>query len=279
MAGFTGELFGSSGFYEVSRVQVAEMFFSSSMSPDAPPTVVLTSPVDGTIARGGRVTLVANGAGSVELALALAWARFPDLSRPVEMIFDGEAFLSPYHTSTAVEGSLTLTVERVGGWPDDVVVYVVAVDEFGNYQYFSFPLTVPASGAAEVDASSTSAASVGRDLALDPLTWDIATPLSPHLTAGTEAVAQALKIQLSMIRGEYLFDDTVGLPYFESILVKRPDIIGIRQIYRDAALAVPGVLDVLRVELTIDPRTRVLSGTLTVSTDFGELAVPVETVV
>ncbi len=73
----------------------------------------------------------------------------------------------------------------------------------------------------------------------------------------TESVRQAVQIRLRWLAGEWRFFPEAGVPYFESIMVKRPDIEGIKQILRKEIMEVDGMEDVRNLEISIDHRNRV----------------------
>ena len=77
-----------------------------------------------------------------------------------------------------------------------------------------------------------------------------------NLVSGPNATAQKLKIRLQLIKGEYALDTDVGIPYFQKILVKNPDLQVVRGLYRRAITSCPGVKELTQFELTVDGRTR-----------------------
>lgn len=89
------------------------------------------------------------------------------------------------------------------------------------------------------------------------------------LVEGAESIAQRLTLGLSLFRGEWALDPTAGIPFLQEILGQKPRIDHVREIFREAILATPGVgtLDSLTVEQT----GRELSIDFRVTTDEGEL--------
>lgn len=103
---------------------------------------------------------------------------------------------------------------------------------------------------------------------------DIAMTNDGDIKAGddielTGSVRQSVLIRLRWFLGEWKFSPGAGLPYFEEFLKKRPDAERIRQYIREAALGVPGVLDVKDINVLIDPKTRSADMSMTVVTDEG----------
>lgn len=104
------------------------------------------------------------------------------------------------------------------------------------------------------------------DLALDPLTGDLA------FVSDLDAIAQAIDQKLSLFRGEYFLDESLGMPYFEEIFVKNPNMIAVREWFRTTILSVDGVLEVKSLSLDYVTVSRDLSVDFIVSTDLGELS-------
>lgn len=98
----------------------------------------------------------------------------------------------------------------------------------------------------------------GTDLGLDPLTGDIAFEDGDLvLIEGVDAVAQTLKQRLSFGLGEWFLSINEGVPYFQTILVKNPNIAAIEGIFRNTILSTPGVLELLSLDFDFDSRNRV----------------------
>ena len=98
----------------------------------------------------------------------------------------------------------------------------------------------------------------GTDLGLDPLTGDIAFEDGDLvLIEGVDAVAQTLKQRLSFGLGEWFLSINEGVPYFQTILLKNPNIAAIEGIFRNTILSTPGVLELLSLDFDFDSRNRV----------------------
>lgn len=100
-----------------------------------------------------------------------------------------------------------------------------------------------------------------------------------------ESVAQHIRIRLLTVLGEWFLDLREGMPYYEEILVKGPNIARLRQIYRTAIGEVPGVREVPVLRLALDRATRTLTVTfqailedgITIdSDDFGPFIIEVK---
>lgn len=108
----------------------------------------------------------------------------------------------------------------------------------------------PPTAVAGVDAAPTLDDRSYRDLALDPATGDLALPV--QLITGADCVAQRLRIRLRFWLGEWFLDQRLGIPYVRSVLVKNPDLVLIRSIFRRVILSTPGVARLDSLVLTHD---------------------------
>lgn len=110
-----------------------------------------------------------------------------------------------------------------------------------------------------------------RDIALDADgDWDFAGA-DFTLVSGLAAIRQAVQIALSFFKGEWYGDTSLGVPYFQDVLVKGASPQILSSVFRKAILDVPGVLDLLSLDIAVDTSTRSLSVTFTASTDLGEI--------
>lgn len=89
------------------------------------------------------------------------------------------------------------------------------------------------------------------------------------LVDGREAISQHLRLRLSMFKGEWFLDQRVGIPYFQSILVKNPNLAVVRGIYSKAITTTPGVTAVDKLEVILDHDTRRLRVSFTAQTSDG----------
>lgn len=67
---------------------------------------------------------------------------------------------------------------------------------------------------------------------------------------------QAIMIKLRWYFAEWVFDPEKGIPWFESILVKDPDIEGIKKRLIREMLDVDDVSEVTRMDISVDTKTR-----------------------
>jgi len=98
------------------------------------------------------------------------------------------------------------------------------------------------------------------DLALDPATGDLDLQGgSARLCTGAEAVAQLWAFHITMFRGEWFQDRSLGIDYQHDILEKGVNPAVVRAIFATATRAVPGVADVRDMRLSLDRTTRTLT--------------------
>lgn len=110
------------------------------------------------------------------------------------------------------------------------------------------------------------------DLQLDPLTGAfVQTKGDLAFTSGIDAIAQDLTICLQFFKGEWFLDPDIGVPYFEQVFVKNPNLDAIRVIFRSVILSRPGVLSLSDFTVAFDAKTRVLRVKFTAETDEGPL--------
>lgn len=76
------------------------------------------------------------------------------------------------------------------------------------------------------------------------------------LVTGADAVAQKIGVRLRLFRGEWFLDERVGVPYYEQVLVKNPNLVAIRSLFRRAIATTPGVEEVTSLDLTVDTAQR-----------------------
>jgi hypothetical protein len=119
---------------------------------------------------------------------------------------------------------------------------------------------------------STTAVPRERDLAFDFKTKKFILAAGDlTLTKDLEAIRQAVQIRCQTFLGEWFLDLEAGIPYFQNVLVKSPNIAAIRQIFRNKIETVPGVVAVTRLDLNFDRQTRSLTLSFSANTDLGEI--------
>lgn len=72
------------------------------------------------------------------------------------------------------------------------------------------------------------------------------------LTQGIEAIRQHLQVKFRLFLGEWFLDTTVGVPYYESILVKGPNLVLVSDLLKATILETPGVIELLEFDFDFD---------------------------
>lgn len=85
----------------------------------------------------------------------------------------------------------------------------------------------------------------------------------------TEACAIKLKNRLQLFKSEWFLDQRVGIPYYEKVFVKNPDLNLVRQLFRKVLLATPPIVRVDALDVVLDGSTRVARYTFRAITDSG----------
>lgn len=100
-----------------------------------------------------------------------------------------------------------------------------------------------------------------------------------RLVGGVEAIDQHLTTRLRFFKGEWMLDQSVGVPYFDSIFVKAPNLAVIRAIYNRAILTTPGIESVTSLDVTFDQAARRLRVSFAATTVDGPLTYDEEIVI
>ena len=86
----------------------------------------------------------------------------------------------------------------------------------------------------------------------------------------TDSVRQAVRIRLLWFLQEWRFFPETGVPYFESILVKNPNIEHLRRVIRDEVTSVDEVKDARNIKIDFNKAMRTASVTLDIVTSENE---------
>lgn len=108
------------------------------------------------------------------------------------------------------------------------------------------------------------------DIALDKTTHDIIVSNNDFLVVkDVDKVGQKLKQRLLFYQGEWFLDTTVGIPYFQEIFVKNPNIPDIESIFKVEIVETEDVNQLLAFDSTFANDVRDYNITFTVDTPFG----------
>ena len=72
-------------------------------------------------------------------------------------------------------------------------------------------------------------------------------------------VSQKIRIKLSFFLAEWYLNKNIGLPYFDQIFVKNPDINFIEDIYKVKILEIPEVKELTSLSLEFESRRLLVS--------------------
>lgn len=80
-------------------------------------------------------------------------------------------------------------------------------------------------------------------LLLDTVAWDLVLDVYGNIALATDpySLAQDAASAIRLFQGELYYDTLPGVPYWQSILGRRPPLSLIKQAFVEAALRVPGV--------------------------------------
>ncbi len=87
----------------------------------------------------------------------------------------------------------------------------------------------------------------------------------------SEYVAQKLRMKLSIFEGEWYLDNTLGLPYFETIFVKNPNLDLIEDLYKIAIFEVDEVEEITEFSMIVEKSIRDLELDFRVRLVTGEI--------
>lgn len=89
---------------------------------------------------------------------------------------------------------------------------------------------------------------------------------------GTNPVLQDITQRLRFFQGEWFLDTSQGVPYFQEILVKDPELGRIDAILQNIILSVPGVLQLASYKSSVDTSRRILSLAFVAVTQLGTVS-------
>jgi hypothetical protein len=107
---------------------------------------------------------------------------------------------------------------------------------------------------------------VDRDLALSDGSLVL-------IRAETDArvITQRIENRFRFFLGEWFLDTREGVPYFQEVLIKNPDIEVLKRLFSNVIATTPGVAEVTDIVMSYEPSTRTLSYAWAAETDTGVL--------
>jgi hypothetical protein len=82
--------------------------------------------------------------------------------------------------------------------------------------------------------------------------------------------AQKLRNRLLFFKNEWFLDTRLGVPWFQSILVKAPDLPLIEQILRQVILSVPSITGIVSFIMAYVPRARSIAYSFEAQCETGQ---------
>lgn len=89
--------------------------------------------------------------------------------------------------------------------------------------------------------------------------------------SGRQYTAQRIKTRLQLFLGEWAFDTSQGVPWFETVFAKPADIVTIESVIKNTILDTPNVLSLLSYSDTLDRRERAYTVQFSVDTTDGTI--------
>lgn len=110
------------------------------------------------------------------------------------------------------------------------------------------------------------------NLALGKTSHDLIIGRGATRTSGVEQVAQLVKCRLLTITGEWEFDKSLGLPWFEAILAKRVRPSDIQSAIANIIRRTNGVRQLISIEIIPDFRERTLTINFQAYSNYGKIS-------
>lgn len=109
------------------------------------------------------------------------------------------------------------------------------------------------------------------DLMLDPLTGDLSINSGDLVIVSKDAaIRQRLLQNLRLFSGEWFLDTSKGVPYYQIILVKNPNLDLVEATLKNTVLSTEGIVEMTRFEFDYDNGLRHLSVTIECKSTSGE---------
>lgn len=115
------------------------------------------------------------------------------------------------------------------------------------------------------------------ELSLEKSTWDLHLDSTGNIATVGDSdfpslLSQRITHRLQTFKGECFLDREIGVPYFEEILKKNPDLSRIRSLLATIINGVEGVSNIISLDLNFDARTRHLTVNFRVNGKDGSIA-------
>lgn len=97
------------------------------------------------------------------------------------------------------------------------------------------------------------------NFALDPVHHDIYLDANGQIALAQAPLDQRIDCRLRTFLGEFWLDQTIGIPYFQEILKKNPDLDNVRSAFALEIQKVQGVKTLESLSVSIDRANRKLT--------------------
>lgn len=112
------------------------------------------------------------------------------------------------------------------------------------------------------------------DLKLDTIIHDLEVDAYDlQLVEDQAYIAQSLRIRLLFFLGEWFLDTSEGVPFYEDIFVKNPNLGAIEAALKARIASTPGVTDLISFSMDYDRSNRKLEVEFEVDTEFGTITI------
>ncbi len=80
----------------------------------------------------------------------------------------------------------------------------------------------------------------------------------PFFIGSSDEAIQRLRVRFKMFLGEWYRDQNLGVPYYQHVLIKQPNLVLIRSLWRQLILDTPGITGINRLTESFDRVAREL---------------------
>jgi hypothetical protein len=92
-----------------------------------------------------------------------------------------------------------------------------------------------------------------------------------EMITGSDEIAQKLAVRFQFFLGDWFLDQSLGVPYYQDVLVKNPDFLVLQSHFREVILETPGVASLVgELGFTFDSAARILTLTFSAQLENGE---------
>lgn len=89
-------------------------------------------------------------------------------------------------------------------------------------------------------------------------------------TTDGEYIAQKIENLLLFFKGEWFLNEDLGLPYYDDILIKNPDLNLVTNLFKSEVLSIEEIKSIKKFEVNYNNSTRILSINWTVISSSGD---------